>query len=375
MGLLRRAVALLMFLTLLVILAVSLPFPAIPPHILADGDVLLLPVDFEGKRYQFLLDTGATNTVYDSTFRSRLGNFLGKERVKTPQGDVQASCFQAPEASVGKMSLRTNEPVICANLKNFREALGVPIMGIVGLDFLRQHRIRLDFDAGKLEFIDSVEAEPGTPIPLILRRCYHAKASVAGEEEEFKIDTGSVGDASGDLEAKLCERLIQAQKLKKVSRGLTISLSGIFEEQTLALNDFGLGPFTHHQLCFSQGRKNILGLRYLSRYVVTFDFPSQKMYLKKGKWFDQPDSRNRNQSGLHIISTDGPTIVKIVDSGSPAARAGIEPKDILLKLDKLNADKTRLHVLRQRLARENETVHLRLRRGDEERELDLKLGK
>jgi predicted aspartyl protease len=371
----QHASALLIFLTFLS------PLPAEPPQVLAefpifsDGDVLLLPVQFAGKQYQFMLDTGATDTVYDSTFRARLGDPIKKRTVETPKGKVQLLFFQALEASVGKMSLRTKQPIICADLKLAREASGHQIMGVVGLDFLRQHRIRIDFDAGRLEFLDLLEAEPGTPIPLTLRHFYHAKATVAEEEEQFMIDTGCCGfSISGDLSAKLRERLVREKEALEVSEGYSTDLSGASEDQRMTLKNFVLGPFTHHQLCFGSAvQRNVLGLNYLSRYIVTFDFPNQKMYLKKGKRFDQPNVWD--YSGLAILRIDGQTVVTIVDSGSPAARAGIEPKDILLKLDKLDADKTRLHVLRQRLARENETVRLRLRRGDKERELDLKLGK
>jgi hypothetical protein len=370
---LHRASALLIFLTFLS------PLPAKPPQVLAefpifsDGDFLLLPVQFEGKLYQFVLDTGSTADLYDSTFRARLGDPIKKQTVETPNGTVQLLVFQAPEASVGKMSLRAKQPIFCADLKSVREWTGHQIMGVVGLDFLRQHRIRIDFDAGSLAFLDSMEVEAGTQVPLVLRNYYFAKASVAGGEGQFQIDTGDARYTSGGLDARLCERLALAGRIEKVSKDRFSTLSGASEAQILVLNDFGLGPFTHHQLYFSQERGNVLGLSYLSRYVVTFDFPNQKMYLKKGKRFNQPDSRD--QSGLHILRIDGQSVIKIVDSGSPAARAGIEPKDILLKLDNLNAEKTRMHVLRQRLARENETVRLRLRRGDEERELELKLGK
>lgn len=374
MSTLHCASAFLIFLTFLP------PLSAKPPQVLAefpifpDGDVLLLPVQFGEKQHLFLLDTGATNSVYDSTFRARLGDPIRKQQVETSDGSVQLSIFQAPEASAGKLSLRTEQPVLCADLKVVREVTGHQIMGVVGLDFLRQHRIRIDFDASKLEFLDSLEAEPGISVPVkYSHHYYHAKAFVAGEEEQFMIDTGCGGYTSGNLETKLCERLMQARKIKKVSKDPYRSASGTSEHQTLALNDFDLGPFTHHHLYFSRGPRTLLGLSYLSRYIVTFDFPNQKMYLKKGKRFDQSDARD--QSGLHILRLEGQTVVAIVDSGSPAARAGIEPKDVLLKLDNLNAQKTRIHVLRQRLAHENETVRLRLRRGDQEREIDLKLSK
>jgi hypothetical protein len=369
----HRAIALLALL-------IILPAPAKPSQVLAefdvfnDGDVLLLPVRLGGKQHLFLFDTGATNTVYDWTFRDLLGDPIDNAAVKTARGLVQLPCFRAPEASVGNMPLRTSQPVLCADLNALREVTGHRVMGILGLDFLRQHRIRIDFDAGKLAFLDALEADPGTPISLTpVEQRYSATLSVAGEEEEFEIDTGLGGFQSGDLNAKLCERLMKARKIRNVSKDCSVSLVGFSEDQIMELEEFCLGPFAHRHLYFGQSQSNLLGLHYLSRYIVTLDLPNQRMYLRKGKRFDQLDLRD--QSGLHILRIGGQTIVQVVDAGSPAARAGIEPKDILLQLGELDAEKTRMHVLRQLLAREGETVLLRWRRGDQPREVALKLGK
>jgi hypothetical protein len=373
MSTMHRASAVFVFLTFLPSLSAKSPQVLAEFAIFPDGDALLLPVQFGGKRHLFLLDTGATNTIYDSTFRARLGDPIDKVSVETSGGPVELPIFQAPEASVGKMSLRTQESVVCADLKSVREVSGHQVMGVVGLDFLRQHRIRIDFDASKLQFLDSLEEEPGVSIPLMHRRYYFAKGSVPGQEEEFMVDTGMGGYGSGLLEVKLCERLMQARKIKNVSKDRFVAAAGNSEGHTLALNDFDLGPFTHRRLYFGTAPRSILGLGYLSRYIVTLDFPNQRMYLKKSKRFDQPDSRDL--SGLHILRVDGQTVVKFVDSGSPAARAVIEPKDILLKVDNFDGTKTRMHVLRQRLECENEAVRLRFRREDEEREVVLKLSK
>jgi hypothetical protein len=366
---------------LLVFLTCSTRVPTNPSQVLAefdifsDGDQLLLPVEFDGKEQLFILDTGASMTFYDSAFYQQLGEALGIVKARTEQGFVEYPWFKAPDAFVGRLSLNTRVPVLCGDLRAFRETDGHQEMGLIGCDFLRQHCIRIDFDAGKLEFLAAVEAEPGFAIPLafVQNWSYEVKVSIAGEEERFKIDTGHSDYNSGKLEATLFERLLNERKLKKISRDQVVTAFGSKGDTIAALNDFGLGPFTHQQLYFSKGHHNVLGLRYLSRYIVTFDFPNEKMYLKKGKRFDEPDGLD--QSGLHILRIDGKTIVKRVDSDSPAERAGIEPNDILLKLDNLDVEKTRMYVLREQLCHAGRTVHACLQRGEQRREFDLKLGR
>ena len=75
----------------------------------------------------------------------------------------------------------------------------------------------------------------------------------------------------------------------------------------------------------------MLGVRYLRRYRVTFDFPNEHIYLVKGKRFADPD--RGKMSGFQYLFKPKGIEVAFVDEKSPASVAGIHAKDILVALN------------------------------------------
>src|SRR4051794_20909599 len=131
-----------------------------------DGDQILLPVKFHGEVYQFVLDTGAGMNVYDTSLRPHLGAPLKVVTAKMPRGTMKMSLFSAPAAMIGSLSLQTPGPVACADLDMIRRATGHDVRGIIGMAFLAEHVVELDFDQGRLAFLSSAPAQSGSPIPL-----------------------------------------------------------------------------------------------------------------------------------------------------------------------------------------------------------------
>ena len=76
---------------------------------------------------------------------------------------------------------------------------------------------------------------------------------------------------------------------------------------------------------------NSVGLRFLSRFVVTFDFPEATVYLQPGEQFERPEPSAT--SGLTLLWKNGVPVVERVTPQGPAERAGIHPGDKLLQID------------------------------------------
>src|SRR5579884_615411 len=83
-------------------------------HAAKEGDALLLPVRFHGKTYLFLLDTGASHTVYDVSLKPLLGQPVEVERVAVPTGETTSQAFPAPEAYLGPLKLHGRSVVLTA---------------------------------------------------------------------------------------------------------------------------------------------------------------------------------------------------------------------------------------------------------------------
>src|SRR4029077_3478902 len=77
------------------------------------------------------------------------------------------------------------------------------------------------------------------------------------------------------------------------------------------------GGFAHYNVNFEPESYDGLGVGYLSRYVVTLDFPRRRLFLQKGRHYDRADQCD--QSGLTIVMRDGEFEVVHVWACSPAS--------------------------------------------------------
>ena len=80
----------------------------------------------------------------------------------------------------------------------------------------------------------------------------------------------------------------------------------------------------------------MLGLPFLSRHLVTFDFPNNMIYLKKGKNFDKGTSVRISLGETGCILSSENYLVVNVDANGPAYKKGIREKDILIKINDLD---------------------------------------
>lgn len=156
-------------------------------------------------------------------------------------------------------------------------------MGILGIDVLQHYCVQLDFDDGKVRFLDDQHADPagwGRAFSLFYLSdgCYCISENLTGTPGAYSlIDTGCNYD--GWLTPDLFQRWTNGAA-PSIS-GLVHAPSGILAGQTYTnLNLRGVDP----KLLKSDDQHikfNGIGLQFLGRHLVTFDFPQQTLYLKR----------------------------------------------------------------------------------------------
>jgi hypothetical protein len=218
------------------------------------------------------------------------------------------------------------------------------------MDFLASLVVQIDFDAGEVSILKHVPKDAGAPVDLVVDEIGYRLCSawiLGVGRGDFIVDTGAGGavflnsqdfksaHSSGDLELVATSLLESAggSHTCRVARPLnSVSVGGMEV----------VGPGVYEANC------NRLGTGALSRFRVTFDFPSNKMYLAKGKRFGEPDAWNL--SGLSVRRTNAKTFVHAVDKGSVADLAGIKAGDRITEFDGRAVDSVSLFELRNRLA-------------------------
>jgi hypothetical protein len=346
------------------------------------GGPLIVPVELHGRRYPFLLDTGASKTVYDTSLEPLIGEPLSTMEVQTANGKTVLRTYRPPDARLGTMPLAKGEYVLTTDLTGLRQASDEEIRGIVGMDFLAGHVFRVDPDRGEVVFLRSAAGATGQRLAVVLGDgsgpdslgdCPYVQAQVVGMvwPERFLVDTGGVGFGSGDLRAEAYDLLLRLGELTPAGKqcntdaaGTTIGLRGRVKALTVGAN-------RHDALLFDRGMRNILGWSYWSRHIVTFDFPGRTILLQPGTHFSLSDLQDR--SGLHLLRCAGRMTADLAEADTPAGRAGIQPLDVVLEVDGKKAEAVHLDEVRAALCEPGRTVRLLLTRDGRTWEATLQL--
>jgi hypothetical protein len=120
-------------------------------HIMVKGAI-------HGKEANFLIDTGASRSVFDP---KTISSFIDDIRFEKKEGmtagvgssDLESSTFQIDVFSLGEMEIRDYEGV-ALDLENIHEMygnLGLPhIDGIIGGDILKRHKAVVNYRSKKI---------------------------------------------------------------------------------------------------------------------------------------------------------------------------------------------------------------------------------
>lgn len=178
------------------------------------------------------------------------------------------------------------------------------------------------------------------------------------------VDTGHNGPYAGFLNPRIFGDLLSARQLELVGTSYVTAMSRTRGVAIGRTSDVAVGTLSVSSPIFARGPISILGLGYLSRFTVTFDFPNNVLYLRPGKRFTSLEHPNR--SGLHLIRVRHETIVHTVDVGSPAEVCGIRANDRLLSIDGAATSTLTMYEVRSGLHIEHGRLSLRLKRGNDE---------
>ena len=327
------------------------------------GDALLVPVKIAGKERLFIVDTGCTMTTVDSGLLS--GEPRASTMMETPQGLTIIKVHAAPEGSIGRLPLGVDS-VLGMELEKFRELSGYPIEGILGMDFLGRHVVHIDFDRGELLFLKSSPKDAGNLLPLHGDQgdIPELDAWFSGARNvRFRVDTGHVRLESGSVESLAIRPKMKGDDFEEIGSTRMHTAGGTRTCPLLRWNLIALGGFSVGRPIFSESSNGSwIGLGFLSRFIVTFDFPGSKLYLRPGKAYERPDLWDL--SGLDLVRRNGTVLVEGVDKNSPGFLAGIQAGDVLLTLGTSRADESTLFAIQKALSHDGQ-VPCSIRRGTE----------
>lgn len=330
-----------------------------------DAKAILLPVEFNGKQCLFELDTGSSHTLFDISLKDMLGKPRKIVRGKTPSGLMKFTLYDAPEAFLGPLNLKDCRTVTVVNLEQVSSALERKIHGIIGMNFLKKYVVRTDFDNAVVSFLESTNdslfsflrkqknehPDWGEKIPIKHKHFPHVpyiSGNVDGNKVDFLIDTGlkhyldntPVNHLRGVLASKTFKK-VSSKVQFKYKHNIQITALGEAPSdftKSASVARFSIGSLEYKDVFFDQSNDSCLGMPFLSRHLITFDFPNQKIYLKKGRYFDKESTTHVSfeGAGFSIRRKSENLFVSSVIPNSPAYKKGLRQNDIIQTIEGQN---------------------------------------
>lgn len=315
--------------------SVTIPIRIVSGYIFLDAMV-------NGNKAVFVLDSGSGADILnaDSLKRLRIATNRGKSKEKATGAGGTTAAFPTviDKLEVGGIVIE-HDPAVAIPLPSI---LGCD--GLLGYGFLSQWVTTIDYEKKTLTItqpeVFSAHGVEGLPLTMI-GDVPTVRASVDGVEGSFQVDTGNGGAIV--LTAPFVEKHglrnnyparmetvtgvgVGGAMKGDLARGKTLTIGGT----TIPSPIIDLSRQTQGTFADTRFDGN-LGSQVLSRFVVSLDYPGQKIYLTPiaslANRFDY------NRSGIGVKMQRGTVTVVNVTKKSPAELSGIRVGDQLLEVE------------------------------------------
>jgi hypothetical protein len=333
-------------------LGLGLAFPHVPlaepiiVPLLDDGAFFRIPVTLFGQTNFFIVDTGTSATGLDVKFRERLG--------KPTRREGQQTFYNSPEISLGKTPFGLKE-IFCTDLTLFRQITGEPCEGIIGMDFLKDHRVELDFDNALFTIHNTVPEQFTRNASRIVMHPYnqrhHTIIAKVNEQALFNLMIDSAETRTISLNRKDWDQVFPLGREMPVHKVLIAQLGGKVTETHIArLSRLQIGTTEYADLLCPLNPSDLpssLGTGFLRRHGVLLDFPMSALYLIPRK--NIPLKEEHDMSGLHLLRREEITFIHSIDQGSPALHGSAQAGDVILSLNSRKCSEMKMKEIRQLL--------------------------
>jgi len=341
--------------------------------------------------YTFIIDTGG-HTLLSPHVVAEAGLKPVGEAVTSGAGDGHSTTgfVHFDEIAIGGVRLR--DEIGFATEVYDKSIEGIPVDGMVGFELIRRMVTRIDYGRRTITFIDPARFEPkdapkdlGVAVPFVFYdHLPDVKGSIGELPARFDIDTGSRTELditspfvfAHDLRAKFAKgtSAVTGWGVGGPARAYTVRLPSI-RLGSVEVDDIATGLSEAKGGSFADPNyEGNVGSALLKRFVVTFDYAHQIMYLKRITP-TPPDVGTFDRSGVWINAAAGGFAVVDVAQGSAALDAGVAVGDVITAIDGAQVREDGLSdarlLLRARPA--GTRVALTIRRGVESRVVVLTL--
>lgn len=295
---------------------VNIPFKFI-------NNLIFIPIKVNGVELNFLLDSGVEETILFSMEDKKEVSFFNVEKI-TLRGLGSEESIEGLKSTnntleaKGLKSLNHLLYIVLDQSFNLSSHIGIPVNGIIGYNFLKTNLVEINYERKRITVFRDTEKNrkrierkfQTVPITIERSKPYISSSIVINSKEvpvKLLIDIGN-SDAIWLFENDKKSIKIPAKNFEDY---LGKGFSGDVEGKRAQIAKFTISKFEFHNpiIAFpdSTSIKNVrmvkdragsVGSEIIKRFSVVFDYPNQKMFLKKNNNFSTPFSYNK--SGVEL---------------------------------------------------------------------------
>ncbi|KQM31198.1 PDZ domain-containing protein [Chryseobacterium sp. Leaf201] len=385
------------------------------------SNLIFIPINVNGADLTFLLDTGVAETSIFSLENEEL-KLASLEKIKFSGlgGNTSIDGFRS-DLNIGRAGKNyINDSmtlfIIVDQDFNISSHVGIPVNGIIGYHFFKNHPVVIDYVSKKITvynddalFRKKVKSYEAFSISIEKKKPYlYADVEVTDEKQNSKllVDLGN-SDAIWLFPAVIPGFIYKQPYIDDfLGRGFNGDVYG----KRSRIHNLYLGPFTFakpiaampdaysiQHVNWVKNRKGSVGGEIMKRFTAAFDYADQKIYLKKNRNFDDPfhfnmsgldfrqdgmewtkdlvnlsaKTKENPNGGVEVINNSLPYhfVLKPVFSiagvrkDSPGARAGLLKDDRLISINgKKSADMTLQRIIEIMKSAEGRTIEMLIER-------------
>ncbi|WP_080778391.1 PDZ domain-containing protein [Chryseobacterium phocaeense] len=284
------------------------------------NNLILIPINVNGAELTFLLDTGVAETILFSLDNQevKLEN-IEKMKFSGLGGNLSIDGFKS-DRNIGKIGKHVINSsmllfIVIDEEFNISSHIGVPVNGVIGYHFFKNHPISIDYVSKKITiyqdpevFKKKVRKFDELPMSIEKDKPYiHADVEMTNEKKSSKllIDLGN-SDAIWLFPTLIKDFVYNRPNIDDyLGRGFNGDIYGKrsrihnfylkdfkFEKPLTSMPD----EYSIQHVNLVKDRKGSVGGEIMRRFTTVFDYPGKKLYLKKNKNYNDPF--HFNMSGL-----------------------------------------------------------------------------
>lgn len=284
------------------------------------NNLIFIPITVNGAELTFLLDTGVAETLLFSLENKevRLSN-VEKIRFSGLGGDLSIDGFRS-DHNVGKVGdnfINGSMTIFIITNQEFNISthVGIPVNGVIGYHFFKNHPVAIDYLSKKITVYndDSLfrkKAQKFEEFSITIEKSkpyIYADVEMTNEKKSSKllIDLGNSDPIW--LFPTLIKNFVYNRP--NIDDFLGRGFNGDIFGKRSRIHNFYLGNFKFEKpltampdeysiqhVTIVDDRKGSVGGEIMRRFTVIFDYPNEKLYLKKNRNFGDPF--HFNMSGL-----------------------------------------------------------------------------